>query len=195
VTLLLVLLAVSLGLNVYLARRVLSSPPPPGAPSSLAKGDSVPPLEAHALDGKPVTLSYGGKATVLYVFTPSCPWCRRNLPNVKQLFAARQAQFRFVGLALDDTKLAEYVAQHQLPFPVYKGISGETMKRYRLGGVPQTIVIGEQGRILASWSGAYSGETEADVEGFFGVPLPGLAAPASDAAPAASAGTRVAPIG
>jgi peroxiredoxin len=178
VTFLLILLAGSLGLNVYLARRVLSSPPPHGAPSSLAKGDVVPPLEAHSLDGKPATLSYGGKATVLYVFTPSCPWCRRNLPNVKELFAAKQSQFQFVGLALDDAKLAEYISLHQLTFPVYKGVSGEAMKRYRLGGVPQTIVIGDEGRVLASWSGAYSGETEDEVEGFFGVRLPGLAEPA-----------------
>jgi peroxiredoxin len=181
VTFLLALLAVSLGLNVYLARRVLSPRPPQGAPSLLAKGDSVPPLDARTLEGTPETLSYGEKATVLYVFTTSCPWCRRNLPNVKELFAAKQSQFRFVGLALDDTKLAEYVAEHRLPFPVYKGASGDARQLYRLGAVPQTIVIGESGRVLASWSGAYSGETEEEVEGFFGVALPGLAAPGPDA--------------
>ena len=71
-----VLLALSLGMNIYLARRAFG--PPPSAPEVLARGERVPPLSVIGLDGEKTTRACEGKPTVLYIFTPSCPWCRKN---------------------------------------------------------------------------------------------------------------------
>jgi peroxiredoxin len=180
VTFLLVLLAVSLGANVYLARRLFS--PPPQGPPPLAKGTTVSPLTATRLDGQPQTLSYAEKKTVLYVFTPSCPWCKRNLPNIKHLVATRGAEYRFIGISLEAEGLSSYVTEHQLPFPVYTNVSQEQRDAYHLGGVPQTLVISERGTVMQNWFGAYVDAQQAEIEKFFDVRLPGLGAPPPHAA-------------
>jgi hypothetical protein len=173
VTFLLVLLAVSLGANVYLARRVFS--PPPQGPPPLAKGAIVSPLIATRLDGERQTLSYGEKKTVLYVFTPSCPWCKRNVPNIKHLVEAKGAEYRFVGISLEAEGLSSYMTEHQLPFAVYTNVSPEQREAYRLGGVPQTLVISERGTVVQNWFGAYVNAQQPEIERFFDVRLPGLA--------------------
>lgn len=180
VTFLLVLLAVSLGANVYLARRVFS--PPPQGPPPLAKGATVSPLIATRLDGKQQTLSYAEKKTVLYVFTPSCPWCKRNLPNIKRLVELKGTEYRFVGISLEAEGLSPYVTEHQLPFAIYTNVSQEQRDAYHLGGVPQTLVISERGTVVQNWFGAYVDAQQAEIEKFFEVRLPGLAGPPAHAA-------------
>jgi hypothetical protein len=52
----------------------------------LAAGDSVPALELLALDGGMRTLPYtSSKATVIYVFAPTCRFCGQNFRNIQRL--------------------------------------------------------------------------------------------------------------
>jgi hypothetical protein len=70
--------------------------------------------------------------------------------------------------------LTEYVAKNELKFPIYARLSPETLKTYKLGGTPQTIVVSPDGRVLKDWVGAYAGDQKSQVEAFFHVSLPGL---------------------
>ena len=54
------------------------------------------------------------------------------------------------------------------------GLSPETLKTYKLGSTPQTIVISPEGKVLQDWVGAYVGDQKSQVEAFFQVTLPGL---------------------
>jgi hypothetical protein len=71
------------------------------------------------------------------------------------MISKESAQYRFVGLSLSDTGLTEYVTKNELEFPIYAGLSPETIKSYKLGGTPQTIVISPEGKVLQDWAGAY----------------------------------------
>jgi hypothetical protein len=114
------------------------------------------------------------RPTVLYIFTPPCTWCARNVDNLKTLVDKEGGYYRFIGLALSEQALPEYVAKNDLKLPVYSGLSPETLKAYRLGGTPQTIVISPEGKVLEDWSGAYVGDQKSQIEAFFHVSLPGL---------------------
>jgi peroxiredoxin len=173
VTVVLVLLALSLAANVYLTRRLVQPRTPP--PPALTRGAVVPQFTATRLGGAEETVSYDGEKTVLYVFTPTCPWCKRNVPNIKRLVEAKGSEYRFLGISLDEKDLSSYVAQYELAFPVYANLSRQTREAYRLGGVPQTLVISEHGTVMQNWSGAYANDQQGEVEKFFGVTLPGLA--------------------
>jgi hypothetical protein len=128
----------------------------------------------RALDGRTETLGYGAsKPTVVYVFAPSCRFCGQNLGNIHRLAQARSADFRFVGVSLDDQDLPAYVKTHALGFPVYSATAA-TQKAYRLRSVPQTLVVSEAGKVLRSWMGAYTGEAEREIEEYFAVDLPGV---------------------
>jgi peroxiredoxin len=174
-----VALAASVTINVVLAHRLRSLTHAQSArlaDSLLKTGTIVPPFTADRLDGQQELISYqiSNQPTVLYVFTPSCSWCARNMDNFKTLVSKTHRQYRFIGLSLSEEGLPQYVATNDLWIPVYSGLAKATKEAYKLGGTPETIVVSPEGRILQVWMGAYIGNQQSSVEEFFDVALPGL---------------------
>ena len=172
------LLGASLGVHALELRRIraLSASvetlsPRSGVPEI---GSILPAIRARDLAGQSVQLSYGRDQppTVVYVFSPSCVWCKRNLANIESLVSRTRGHYRFIGVSLSRSGLTTSPAA--FPFPIFTDISSETSAAYGLGATPQTIVLTNEGRVLKAWSGAFSGQTQADVERFFKVRLPGL---------------------
>jgi len=142
---------------------------------SLSLGNKVPPIQAKDIEGRPATLTHQENCgpAILYIFTPSCNWCSRNLSNIKALFAGTKANYRFVGISLSSDGLREYAVQHGLDFPIYTDLTGESALLYK-GGTPRTLVLSPGGTILKSWFGAYTGDLQREVEEYFETPLPGV---------------------
>jgi hypothetical protein len=172
------ILAVSLTVNLLLAYKIRN-----GSQSSasvklapLPMGTAVSPLKAHSLDGREATISYkdGEQPLVIYVFTPQCPWCLRNLANLKTVVARNHDSYRFIALSLTDKDLEQYIADKQIDIPVFVNPAEESRQQYRLGSIPQTIVVSSNGKVLQNWVGAYTGAGQVEIEKFFGVKLPGL---------------------
>lgn len=166
----------SVGMNVVLARRTSRPQGAPAAPAYLAAGEPAPPLKVQDLSsGKDVVLDFKAApvATVLYVMSPSCPWCARNRPNVEALAAATASRFRWVAVAPLAEGMKEYVSRTPFKFESFLA-TAETRTSYRMRTLPETIVIDRSGVILQNWGGAYAGETQTDVERYFEVKLPGL---------------------
>jgi peroxiredoxin len=174
-----IVLVVSVALNVMLAHKIRSLKYGQSAritENQLKVGAAVPPIPVMRLDGQPETIRYQGtnQATVLYIFTPPCGWCARNMDNFKTLVDKERDQYRFIGLSLSEKTLQAYVAKNDMGLPVYSGLSPETLKAYELGSTPQTVVVSPDGRVLQDWVGAYVGDQKSQVEAFFHVSLPGL---------------------
>lgn len=177
---LLVLLALSLAVNVWLGLRVraLQTAGPTAAPPKLQVGDVLPPLPAFGSDGQPATLSAAGESrpTVFYTFSHTCPWCRRNQPAIAALTAQVGARFRFVGLCM--ARRADCApSPGDAPIPTYAEIDARLAAQYGLGTVPQTVVVSPQGKVERVFRGAYVGANQRDVESYFGVQLPTLPEP------------------
>jgi peroxiredoxin len=175
-------LAMSVALNVILAHRVRSMTHERSAQITdyqLQIGTTVAPIQAKHFGGQQEIVSYQDTTqfTVIYVFTPACTWCARNLDNFKALVHDKKNEYRFIGVSLTDEGLAEYVTKNQLKLPIYSGPSLETLKSYKLGSTPQTIVISPEGKVLQDWLGAYIGDQKSQVESFFHVNLPGVTPP------------------
>ena len=180
-TVLLAMLVVSVALNVLLARRVRQYTGAENAALAerlLKVGTSVPPITAKRLGGVSETISYSDshQPTVLYVYTPQCVWCTRNLENLKTLIKEKRGEYRFIGISLTDEGVEKYVAEIGLDIPVYIGLSAETRKAYKMGSTPETIAISPDGKVVQVWAGAYVGEPKSQVESFFHVTLPGITA-------------------
>ncbi len=174
-----VALVVSVTINVLLAHKVRSLDNAQSARVAdrlLQVGTTVPPITAKRLNGDSELISYQGmkQATVLYIFTPTCIWCARNLSNLKTLLDEEGGRYRFIGLSLANDGVAPYVANSDLNVPVYTNLSPETLSAYKLGSTPQTIVISQNGIVLQNWAGAYVGSQKSQVETFFHITLPGL---------------------
>ena len=177
-----VLLILSVGLNVLLSRKVqevtdvskllrlkLDSP-------VLVPGAKAPEFSAYELDGNKAFLNYAevNVPTVLYVFTPDCHWCARNLGNIRSVVDGGSGRFRFLGVSLTDKNLPSYLIQNKLPFHVYQSPTEEVRIAYGFNSTPSTIVISPSGSVLQYWKGAYSEDLAAEVESYFQVKLPGL---------------------
>jgi hypothetical protein len=173
-----IVLAFSVALNVYLARRVdtqrayisylKSSKPEIGA--------VVPPLDVTDMSGAARRVDYpeSGPTTVIYIFSPDCPWCARNLGNLRAVATSVHGRFRLIGVSLKEDGLRDYLAASKLPFEIYHSPTKASLSLYKLGGTPETWVIGPGGKILQRWTGAWRGDDQTEVESYFGVKLPGF---------------------
>lgn len=178
-----VILGISLITNLVLAYRIRKAnvalanvPTLPSPPPALPVGTSVQPLKVNSLEGRQEVISYADSQVpiVLYVFTPECAWCTRNLDNIKSLASQKQGAYRFIALSLANNGVKEYATQSRLDLPIFIGLSEEARQEYKLGTTPQTIVVSPEGKILQNWIGAYVGRQQAEIESFFGVHLPGI---------------------
>jgi hypothetical protein len=167
---LLVLLALSLSYNVYLAskgRSQNSGRPQP----TVSVGTKVPALVAQS-SGRPVRIGYSGTTpTVLYVFSPQCKWCEVNAPDALALASQQRASFRFVALSLtpDAAGMGRALTER---FMVLSHPSPDTVVSYGLGATPETMVISPEGVLMKRWAGAYQGDVKREVEQFFHAVLP-----------------------
>lgn len=138
-------------------------------------GVHLPPLTAQDLAGQITTVRFDDtdRATLLYVFTPSCGWCKKNEDNIKALTTQTGNKVRFVGLSLSQEGLKEYVAQ-KLPSAMVVTPDARTVTAYKLTGTPETILVSPAGIVLRVWKGAYADSSKREVEEYFQVKLPGL---------------------
>ena len=173
--LLVVLLALSLIVNVGVVWWFVKGRVDPATPKGpdVAVGSTLAPISGVTKDGQPLTVSYAedAKPVVLYVFSPACVWCERNLESIATLSRLAGAKFRFVGVSLPS---AATERQSPFEFPVVFAVG-----RLPFRATPQTVVVGRDGRVLQSWMGAYVGKTKEEMEKYFGTSLPGLEARAN----------------
>jgi peroxiredoxin len=173
------MLVISVALNVMLAlkiRRLNGDQSAAKVERELKVGMTVPAIPANRVDGAKETISYVGtdRPTVLYIFTPECKWCLRNLDNLRTLIDQKGKEYRFIGISLSEEGLEQYLSVHKLALPVYVDVPKETGEVYKMGGTPQTVVVSPQGQVMQNWVGAYVGDQKSQVEKFFKVTLPGI---------------------
>lgn len=175
----LALLFVSVTLNVLSAHRISTLRGTIATMESqrtLGEGAAVPEIVGLNSDGSAKTLHYGevNVPTVLYVFTPQCRWCKKNITNLHALIDQAGSRYRVVGIALTREDLDLYTKNENLNFPVYSDIRSDVREIYHLGATPETIVVSPAGKVLKVWYGAYEKQTKPDIETFLQIHLPGL---------------------
>lgn len=117
-------------------------------------------LNLSALDGSKVRLrDLRGQIVVLNFWATWCGPCKEELP----LLAATANEYKdkgvtVVAVSLDEKKdrprVAAFVKERQLSFPVWTGASGDDLDRFKLGeAVPATAFLDSNGRIVARISG------------------------------------------
>lgn len=171
------LLALSLGVNVWLGLEVRRSRHAgPAAPEVRIKpGDKLPALQALDAEGRPATLSASDDArpTVFYLYSHSCGWCKRNQPAVAALAGKASDRYRFVGLCMGPPQSCAR-RDGDPPFPLYAGVKPQQVTELGLGSVPQTIVVAPSGEVARHFRGAWVMNARNDVQAYFKVELPEL---------------------
>ncbi|WP_426687866.1 TlpA family protein disulfide reductase [Rhodanobacter ginsengiterrae] len=126
-------------------------------------GQPLPALELPDLDGKLHALGeYRGRRVLLNLWAS---WCR---PCLEEMPALDQARHKFgehgaivIGIAMDEpAHVRAFLTAHAVNYPILIGRTRLPSTSLQLGNVHQTLpyslLVGEDGRILATHSGSMS---------------------------------------
>jgi thiol-disulfide isomerase/thioredoxin len=126
-------------------------------------GDPAPDFKAVTLaTGKPLTLaSLKGRVVMIDLWATWCPPCVRGLPETLAL-QKEYAGKGLVVLAISDEKSAPVTAFLQT-HPELKGlnvlISDEASRRFGVRAIPTVVIVGRDGKIVASFLGLQEAKT------------------------------------
>ena len=114
-------------------------------------GGPAPEISLKDLQGNEVRLSdYRGKVVLLNFWATWCKPCREEMPSMEVLYKTFEKDgLVILAVSIDrvTTKkdIPPFVKGLNLTFPVLVDSWGQTDKRYKLMGVPETYIIDQQG--------------------------------------------------
>ena len=112
----------------------------------------APDFVLEDLKGNQVMLSdYKGKP-VLLVFTATwCPYCRAEIPHLKEIYSrynAKGLEIIYIDIQESVEKVSSYMAKHKIPFKTLLDKDGKVAYLFGVRGVPTQFLIGKDGTIL-----------------------------------------------
>lgn len=131
-------------------------------------GAAAPGFELTALDGDTVALEdYRGKAVLLNFWATWCAPCREEMPALQRLQQRLGPEgLEVVGINVDAAPgemdalarwggdVQAFVREHGLSFDVLLDPEGGVMRRYGVTGLPTTILLDREGRVVSRTVGA-----------------------------------------
>ena len=122
----------------------------------LKEGETFEPMEVQSLDQTKYKLAFSNKdkPTMLFIFTTSCPYCSQNIPNWKKIYEQKRNDYDIIGIGADElNKVKDYAKENDLPYKVFVPLDKEFRKKYKISGVPQTIIVDKRSIIKSYWLG------------------------------------------
>jgi thiol-disulfide isomerase/thioredoxin len=123
---------------------------------------------ADVLGGERVELSSvlaQGKPVALNFFAGLCPPCRAEMPHLQEVYDQLGDRFvligvdigPFTGLGTNDDGLS-LIEDLDLSFPTGSTSQRDVVNRYHILGMPSTVFLTPDGKVLRKWDGALTRE-------------------------------------
>lgn len=119
---------------------------------ALAVGDPAPAYAARTLAGAEVRVGApGAPVTLVNVWATWCIACREEMSDLAALhqeFAPRG--LRVLAVSVDEgpeARVRRFVTRERLPFSVAHDPDGRAQEAFRVVGVPETYLVGADGRV------------------------------------------------
>lgn len=120
-------------------------------PSDALVGKPAPGFELNDIDGKPVKLAdFKGSVVVLDFWATWCGPCVASMPHLDALrseFEDKGVKVLAINLREADKLVRDFMQKRKLGLHVVMDRDGAVAKRYSVGGIPQTVVVGKDGLV------------------------------------------------
>jgi peroxiredoxin len=114
----------------------------------------LPDFSLKDLSGKTRSLKdYRGKVVFLYFTTTWCPYCKKDIPNLKKLYSSLKGKdFQMLAVYINESpqKVASFAAKYALPYTVLLDTDAAAARSYGIRGVPTRILVRKDGT-LGCW--------------------------------------------
>ena len=108
-------------------------------------------IQNLAMPGHSISLAgFRGNPLVVNFWASWCIPCRTEMPLLQQAYRTANGQVQFLGIDSNDTSSAATAFLHQVhvTYPVGSDDGGSTATEYGLFGLPTTVFISPNGRIV-----------------------------------------------
>lgn len=129
-------------------------------------GDTAPDLKLQALDGTTTQLSaLFGKPMIVNFWTTWCTPCKAELPLLQQAYEQYGQEINFVMVNLTDggrdtvEGVGAFIEENGYTFPVYCDIDYAASKLYGIVGIPSTVLIDMNGKVIDTHVGILDEKT------------------------------------
>jgi cytochrome c biogenesis protein CcmG, thiol:disulfide interchange protein DsbE len=141
-------------------------------------GARAPAFEAVTLEGEVARIQdFQGSVVLLNIWATWCPPCVYEMPSMQRLYEHFEGQdFKIVAVSIDAPQgqrdpfgrqggdVAAFAEEYGLTFPIWLNPEGTIQRVYRTTGVPESFVIGRDGRIYRKVSGATEWDQDAYID-------------------------------
>jgi peroxiredoxin len=124
-------------------------------------GDRAPQFSAIDLAGHDVSLEdHLGEVVLLNIWATWCGPCRVEMPPIQASYDRYKDQgFTVLAVSIDrgpryEEKVGDFAEEYGLDFPILLDPDGRVTEVFRTVGVPETFVLGRDGRIVKRLIGA-----------------------------------------
>jgi cytochrome c biogenesis protein CcmG/thiol:disulfide interchange protein DsbE len=123
-------------------------------------GQDVPPLKLTLFDGGSVnTADLKGKVVVLNFWASWCKPCEQEAADLEAAWKYYEPGGQVVFLGIDyvdvEPKARAYLERFQITYPNGPDLGTRISQRFRITGVPETYIIGRDGKLAAAKIGPY----------------------------------------
>ncbi|GAB3808890.1 hypothetical protein GCM10028798_35720 [Humibacter antri] len=138
---------------------VAGSDLPAAVAGGTSVGDTPAPLTGPGLTGGSVsTASDHGHYTAIDFWSSTCTACAVQLPAAEAEHRAVGDSVDFVGVDVDDTTTAgrAIAARYGMDFPLIADRKGTDAARFRVDGLPYTVILSPTGKVLVRHPGLFT---------------------------------------
>lgn len=107
--------------------------------------------------------SYKGKVLYIDFWASWCGPCKESFPWLNQMHKKyKDKGLTIVGINLDkdQSQADDFLKKHPALFPIFFNADGSLAKKYGVKGMPYTVIIDKNGKVLDSHIGFHADKTE-----------------------------------
>lgn len=133
---------------------------------AVSAGEAAPPFELKSGSGTLSLASLRGKVVYLDFWASWCGPCRQSFPWMNELqsrFGAKGLQVVGVNVDARSTDAEKFLAETPARFSVAYDPAGDTPRHYGIKGMPSSLLIGPDGKVLWTHAG-FRADERADLE-------------------------------